>query len=325
MFKILSTGSALPALSKTNDDLSTFLDTSDEWISQRTGIRQRSLCSDETLTDLLTVAAKQALERAGVEPQQLDLILCATIRGEYITPSQACVIQQKLGSDIAMAFDVCSPWPCDEKTARENMERTHRWAARCQKAHTREDQALFGIVQGSLYRDLRIESARHLADMDFIGYGIGGPKPMMYEMLEAIEPEMPRNKPRYLMGVGSPDCLMEGVMRGVDMFDCVLATRVGRNGTCFGHDGRVVVRDARYAEDFLPIDPDCDCYVCRNYSRAYIRHLFKAGEVLGPRLASYHNLYFLLKLMEGARKAIEEDRFGDYRREFLDRQGYEKW
>ena len=247
-----------------------------------------------------------------------------------LTPESSMMIQQKLGSDIAMAFDVCSPWPCDEKTARENMERTHRWAARCQKAHTREDQALFGIVQGSLYRDLRIESARHLANMDFIGYGIGGlsvgePKPMMYEMLEAIEPEMPRNKPRYLMGVGSPDCLMEGVMRGVDMFDCVLATRVGRNGTCFGHDGRVVVRDARYAEDFLPIDPDCDCYVCRNYSRAYIRHLFKAGEVLGPRLASYHNLYFLLKLMEGARKAIEEDRFGDYRREFLDRQGYEKW
>ena len=249
---------------------------------------------------------------------------------QRLTPESSMIIQQKLGSDIAMAFDVCSPWPCDEKTARENMERTHRWAARCQKAHTREDQALFGIVQGSLYRDLRIESARHLADMDFIGYGIGGlsvgePKPMMYEMLEAIEPEMPRNKPRYLMGVGSPDCLMEGVMRGVDMFDCVLATRVGRNGTCFGHDGRVVVRDARYAEDFLPIDPDCDCYVCRNYSRAYIRHLFKAGEVLGPRLASYHNLYFLLKLMEGARKAIEEDRFGDYRREFLDRQGYEKW
>ena len=249
---------------------------------------------------------------------------------QRLTPESSMMIQQKLGSDIAMAFDVCSPWPCDEKTARENMERTHRWAARCQKAHTREDQALFGIVQGSLYRNLRIESARHLADMDFIGYGIGGlsvgePKPMMYEMLEAIEPEMPRNKPRYLMGVGSPDCLMEGVMRGVDMFDCVLATRVGRNGTCFGHDGRVVVRDARYAEDFLPIDPDCDCYVCRNYSRAYIRHLFKAGEVLGPRLASYHNLYFLLKLMEGARKAIEEDRFGDYRREFLDRQGYEKW
>lgn len=249
---------------------------------------------------------------------------------QRITPESSMYIQQKLGSDIAMAFDVCSPWPCDEKQAREAMERTHRWAARCQKAHTREDQALFGIVQGSMYSDLRIESARTLADMDFIGYGIGGlsvgePKPIMYDMLEAIAPEMPVNKPRYLMGVGSPDCLMEGVMRGVDMFDCVLATRVARNGTCFSHDGRVIVRDSRCAEDFLPIDPDCDCYVCRNYSRAYIRHLFKAGEVLGPRLASYHNLYFLLKLMEGARRAIEEDRFGDYRREFLDRQGYEKW
>lgn len=249
---------------------------------------------------------------------------------QRITPESSMYIQQKLGSDIAMAFDVCSPWPCDEKQAREAMERTHRWAARCQKAHTREDQALFGIVQGSMYRDLRIESARRLADMDFIGYGIGGlsvgePKPIMYDMLEAIAPEMPVNKPRYLMGVGSPDCLMEGVMRGVDMFDCVLATRVARNGTCFSRDGRVIVRDSRCAEDFLPIDPECDCYVCRNYSRAYIRHLFKAGEVLGPRLASYHNLYFLLKLMEGARRAIEEDRFGDYRRDFLDRQGYENW
>ena len=249
---------------------------------------------------------------------------------QRITPESSMYIQQKLGSDIAMAFDVCSPWPCDEKQAREALDRTHRWAARCKAAHTREDQALFGIVQGSMYRDMRIESARRLADMDFPGYGIGGlsvgePKPVMYEMLEAISPELPVNKPRYLMGVGSPDCLMEGVMRGVDMFDCVLATRVARNGTCFTRDGRVIVRDSRCAEDFSPIDPECDCYVCRNYSRAYIRHLFKAGEVLGPRLASYHNLYFLLKLMEGARQAIEEDRFGDYRREFLDRQGYLKW
>lgn len=249
---------------------------------------------------------------------------------QRITPESSMAIQQKLGSDIAMAFDVCSPWPCEEKQAREAMERTHRWAARCKSAHSREDQALFGIVQGSLYRALRIESARRLADMDFVGYGIGGlsvgePKPLMYEMLEAIAPEMPVNKPRYLMGVGSPDCLMEGVMRGVDMFDCVLATRVGRNGTCFTHAGRVIVRDAGYAADFDPIDPSCDCYVCRNYSRAYLRHLFKAGEALGPRLASYHNLYFLLKLMEGARAAIEQDRFGDYRKEFLDRQGYEKW
>ena len=249
---------------------------------------------------------------------------------QRITPESSMYIQQKLGSDIAMAFDVCSPWPCDEEQAREALDRTHRWAARCKAAHTREDQALFGIVQGSMYRDMRIESARRLADMDFPGYGIGGlsvgePKPVMYEMLEAISPELPVNKPRYLMGVGSPDCLMEGVMRGVDMFDCVLATRVARNGTCFTRDGRVIVRDSRCAEDFSPIDPECDCYVCRNYSRAYIRHLFKAGEVLGPRLASYHNLYFLLKLMEGARQAIEEDRFGDYRREFLDRQGYLKW
>ena len=248
----------------------------------------------------------------------------------FIGPETSMAIQEALGSDIAMAFDVCSPYPCDHKTAKEAMERTHRWAQRCKAAHTREDQAVFGIVQGAFYADLRIESAKVLADMDFPGYGIGGlsvgePKPVMYEMLDEMMPYMPEHKPRYLMGVGSPDCLVEGVYRGVDMFDCVLATRVARNGTCFSHDGRVIVRDSRCAEDFSPIDPDCDCYVCRNYSRAYIRHLFKAGEVLGPRLASYHNLYFLLKLMEGARKAIEEDRFGDYRREFLDRQGYEKW
>ena len=249
---------------------------------------------------------------------------------QYISPEVSMDIQQKLGSDIAMAFDVCSPYPCDEKQARDALERTMRWAQRCKDFHTRPDQALFGIVQGSVYRDMRVEAAQRMAEMDFPGYGIGGlsvgePKPMMYEILEAINPIMPAHKPRYLMGVGSPDCLMDGVMYGVDMFDCVLATRVRRNGTCFTHDGRIIVRDNKYAEDFGPIDPDCDCYVCRNYSRAYVRHLFKASEILGPRLASYHNVHFLLKLMEGARKAIEEDRFGDYRRDFLDRQGYQKW
>ena len=241
---------------------------------------------------------------------------------QRITPESSMMIQQKLGSDIAMAFDVCSPWPCDEKTARENMERTHRWAARCQKAHTREDQALFGIVQGSLYRNLRIESARHMADMDFIGYGIGGlsvgePKPMMYEMLEAIMPHMAADKPRYLMGVGSLDCLIEGALRGVDMFDCVLATRIARNGTCFTHDGRVVIKNAQYDHDFRPLDEHCDCYTCQNFSRAYIRHLFKAGEITGARLASIHNLRFLIRLMEQVKQAIQEDRLLDFRSEFF--------
>ena len=239
----------------------------------------------------------------------------------FIGPEESMDIQQALGADIAMAFDVCSPYPCDYDTAKTNMERTHRWAQRCKVHHTREDQALFGIVQGAFYKDLRIESAKTLADMDFVGYGIGGlsvgePKPMMYELLEEIAPHMPVNKPRYLMGVGSADCLIEGVLRGVDMFDCVLATRVARNGTVMTSRGRVVIKNAQYAHDFGPIDEECDCYACKNFSRAYVRHLLKAGEITGGRLASIHNLRFLLHLMEQIRQAIAEDRFLDFRREF---------
>lgn len=240
---------------------------------------------------------------------------------QFIGPETSMDIQQKLGADIAMAFDVCSPYPCDHETARVNMERTHRWAQRCKEHHTREDQALFGIVQGAFYKDLRIESAKTLSDMDFIGYGIGGlsvgePKPIMYEMLEEMMPYMPVGKPRYLMGVGTPDCLIEGVLRGIDMFDCVLATRIARNGTALTSAGRLVVRNAQYARDFGPIDPECDCYACTHFSRAYVRHLIKAGEITGGRLLSIHNLRFLIRLMERVREAIAEDRFLDFRKEF---------
>ena len=242
----------------------------------------------------------------------------------FISPEKSMEIQQALGADIAMAFDVCSPYPCDHKTAEEAMHRTHRWAERCKKYHTREDQALFGIVQGAFYEDLRIESAKTLADMDFPGYGIGGlsvgePKPVMYEMLEKIEPYMPKNKPRYLMGVGTPDCFLEGVLRGVDMFDCVLATRIARNGTVFTRNGRLVIRNATYARDFEPLEEGCDCYACQHFSRAYIRHLIKAEEITGARLASIHNLRFLIRMMEEIRQAIMEDRFLDYRREFYEK------
>ena len=242
----------------------------------------------------------------------------------FIGPETSMQIQQDLGADIAMAFDVCSPYPCDHATAEEAMHRTHRWAERCRAAHTREDQALFGIVQGAFYKDLRVQSAKALADMDFPGYGIGGlsvgePKPVMYEMLEELMPYMPANKPRYLMGVGSPDCLIEGVLRGVDMFDCVLATRIARNGTCFTPGGRLVIKNAQYAHDFRPIDEECDCYACQNFTRAYIRHLFKAGEITGARLTSIHNLRFLIRLMEKVRKAIEEDRLLDLRKQFYER------
>lgn len=238
-----------------------------------------------------------------------------------MSPESSMQIQEDLGADIAMAFDVCSPYPCDYDQAKADMERTHRWAERCIKAHTRPDQALFGIVQGAFYEDLRIHSARTLAGMDFPGYGIGGlsvgePKDIMYGMLEALIPHLPDTKPRYLMGVGTPDCLLEGVLRGVDMFDCVLATRIARNGTVLTKHGRLVVRNARYKADFSPLEEGCDCHACRHYSRAYIRHLINTGEITGGRLCSIHNLRHLTRLMEGARQAILEDRFSDYIKDF---------
>ena len=238
-----------------------------------------------------------------------------------MTPESSMQIQQDLGADIAMAFDVCSPYPCEYDAAKADMERTHRWAKRCLDAHTRPDQALFGIVQGAFYTDLRITSAQTLAGMDFPGYGIGGlsvgePKDIMYEMLDALIPHLPTDKPRYLMGVGTPDCLLEGVLRGVDMFDCVLATRIARNGTVLTRHGRLVVRNARYKADFSPIEEGCDCYTCQHHSRAYVRHLINTGEITGGRLCSIHNLRYLTRLMEGAREAILEDRFLDYIKDF---------
>ncbi len=248
----------------------------------------------------------------------------------FLSPEVAVAIQEALGSDIMMQFDECSPYPCDHARARDALTRTIRWLERCMKAKTRDDQALFGIVQGAFYADLRIESAKALAALDLPGYGIGGlsvgePKNIMYEMLEAIAPYMPENKPRYLMGVGSPDCLVEGVLRGVDMFDCVLATRVARNGTVFTRDGRLVVRNAKYARDFSPIEADCDCYACKNYTRGYIRHLLKAGEILPLRLNSIHNIRFLTRLMEDMRAAIEQDAFGDWIEAFFARHGRDNW
>ena len=248
----------------------------------------------------------------------------------FIGPEESIEIQQALGSDIMMQFDECSPYPCDYPRAKDAMHRTLRWLERCMKSWTHEHQALFGIVQGAFYGDLRVECAKEMAQLDLPGFGIGGlsvgePKEVMYDMLERMMPYMPQQKPRYLMGVGSPDCLIEGVLRGVDMFDCVLATRVARNGTVFTHDGRLVVRNAKYAEDFTPLDADCDCYACRNYTRAYIRHLFKAGEILALRLNSIHNIYFLTKMMEQMRAAIEQDALLDWANEFYARHGRGNW
>jgi len=247
----------------------------------------------------------------------------------FISPEIAIGIQNDLGSDIIMAFDECTPYPCDYDYAKKSLERTTRWAKRCKEAHKNtEKQSLFGIIQGSTYKDLRIQSAREITDIGFPGYAIGGlsvgePAHEMYEMLECTVPLMPEDKPRYLMGVGSPDYLVEGSIRGIDMFDCVLPTRIGRNGTVMTSRGKLIVRDAAYARDFSPMDPECDCYACRNFSRAYIRHLLKANEVLGIRLTTWHNIRFLLNLMKKIRQAIMEDRLMDFRNEFFNAYGYE--
>ena len=298
-----------------------FLRPGHEIIRELGGLHQFMHWDKPILTDsggfqVFSLSEMRKVKEEGVEfRSHLDGSKC------FITPEYDMEIQQALGADIAMAFDECSPYPCDYDRAKAAMNRTHRWAKRCIDVHTREDQALFGIVQGAFYKDLRIESAKTLADMDFIGYGIGGlsvgePKPVMYEMLDEIAPYMPVNKPRYLMGVGTPDCLLEGVLRGVDMFDCVLATRIARNGTVLTSKGRVVVKNAQYAHDFGPIDAECDCYACQHFSRAYVRHLLKAGEITGGRLASIHNLRFLIHLMEQIREAIANDCFLDFRKEF---------
>ncbi|WP_027414927.1 tRNA guanosine(34) transglycosylase Tgt [Aneurinibacillus terranovensis] len=245
----------------------------------------------------------------------------------FISPEKAMEIQNALGADIIMAFDECAPYPADPDYVRPSMERTTRWAERCLKAHERpHTQALFGIVQGGVYRELREQSAREITSLDFPGYAIGGlsvgePHSLMYEVLDYTVPLLPENKPRYLMGVGSPDALIEGAIRGIDMFDCVLPTRIARNGTCMTSHGRLVIRNAIYARDFTPLDHNCDCYTCRNFTRAYIRHLIKCEEIFGIRLTTYHNLYFLLKLMKQVREAIMEDRLGDFRDEFFARYG----
>lgn len=240
----------------------------------------------------------------------------------FFTPEKVMEIEQALGSDIAMVFDVCSEYPAPKEQIIAALEKTTRWARRCKAVHTREDQALFGIIQGGLFKDLRRRSAEELLELDFPGYGIGGlsvgePKPLMYECLDHLMPVMPKDKPRYLMGVGSPDCLVEGVARGIDMFDCVLPTRIARNGTVFTRHGKLVVRNAEYAHDFRPMEEGCDCYACRNFSRAYIRHLIKANEILGMRLTTIHNLHFLLKLVREMRENILNGTFDNFYKEFF--------
>lgn len=248
----------------------------------------------------------------------------------FLSPEKSIQIQNDLGADIIMAFDECPPYPATYEYMLQSVDRTTRWAKRCKEAHQRpKEQGLFGIVQGGEFEDLRKRSAEALVELDFPGYAVGGlsvgePKDVMYRVLEFTTPLLPENKPRYLMGVGSPDALIEGAIRGIDMFDCVLPTRIARNGTLMTSQGRLVIKNAQYAKDFGPLDPNCDCYTCKNYSRAYIRHLIRTGEIFGLRLTTYHNLYFLLRLMEQVRQAIREDRLFDFRNEFFEQYGFNK-
>jgi queuine tRNA-ribosyltransferase len=252
--------------------------------------------------------------------------------GSYheFTPELSIQIQTDLGSDIVMVFDQCTTWPCAPEDSRVALERTTRWALRSRQAFdTRNalpgsDQALFGIVQGSVYPDQRRRSLEELRAIGFDGYAVGGlavgePKSAMWETIEALEPHLPKDKPRYLMGVGTPEDLIEGVRRGIDMFDCVMPTRNARKGTVFTRDGRLVVKNSTFARDERPLDPDCNCLTCTRYSRAYLRHLFATGELLGPRLASLHSVYFYLALMTELRTALREGTFDDWSRRFLAR------
>ncbi len=242
------------------------------------------------------------------------------------TPEKSISIQENLGADIIMQFDQCSEYGYTHTQAEEAMELTSRWLERCAAAKTRDDQVLFPIVQGNMYKDLREESLNRAVKFAKCGIGIGGlsvgePKPLMYEVLDFLQPRLPQDMPRYLMGVGSPDCLIEGVKRGVDMFDCVLATRIARNGTAFTSKGKVVVRNGAYKEDFSPLNEECDCYCCKNYTKAYLRHLLNVDEMLGAMLLSLHNITFLHKLMRDMREAIFADCLEDFAASFYSAYG----
>jgi len=246
----------------------------------------------------------------------------------FFSPEKVMEIEEDLGADIIMCFDECCPYPSDYDYTKRSMERTTRWAKRCKDSH-KTDQALFGIIQGGFYKDLRTESAKQLIDLDFPGYAIGGisvgePKDKFLDMLYHTTPLMPENKPRYLMGVGTPDYLLEASMAGIDMCDCVLPTRLARNGTALTSHGKVVVRNATYERDWGKLDDECDCYTCKNYTRAYLRHLVKCKEIEAAMLLSIHNIHFLTNLMERVRIEIENDNLKNFVQEFYKKYGYTK-
>ncbi len=247
----------------------------------------------------------------------------------FLSPEKSIEIQNKLDSDIAMCFDECPPYPVTYEYMKNSVERTLRWAKRCKEAHKNDRQSMFGIVQGGEFTDLREYSCKETVKLDFDGYSIGGTsvgegKDVMYKMIDDGIRYLPTDKPRYLMGVGEPVDIFEGVERGIDMFDCVLPTRLARHGHAFTLDGKINLRNAKYKEDFTPVDENCDCYCCKNYTKSYVRHLLVANETLGQRLLSIHNLRFLIKIMENIRESIKDDKFLEYKREFISRYRGEK-
>ena len=283
---------------------------------------ERAILTDSGGFQVFSLGAMRKISEEGVEFR-------SHIDGSkhMLSPEKSMEIQNALGSDIMMAFDECAPYPADRNYVKNSLERTTRWLKRCKEYHKNtEQQSLFGIMQGGMYKDLRKQSAEEIVELDLPGYTIGGlsvgePKEIMYEVMDDCVDYLPADKPRYLMGVGSPDCLFEGVERGIDMFDCVLPTRIARHGMAMTSQGRVNIKNAKYERDFTPLDPNCDCYTCRNYSKAYLRHLFKSDEILSSMLMTTHNLHFLVNTMDGIRKAIEEDRFLEYKKEFYDSYG----
>ena len=247
----------------------------------------------------------------------------------FMSPEDSIHIQESIGSDIAMSFDECIPYPSKYAYVKDSVDRTLRWAKRGKDAHKKVDQALFGIVQGSEFEDLRKYCAQELVKMDFDGYSIGGTsvgedKATHYKMLDYTIPYLPKDKPRYEMGIGAINDIFEAVERGVDMFDCVLPTRIARHGTLMTSHGRINIKKNIYKDDFSPLDPECDCECCKNYTKAYLNHLFRANEGLGNRLMSIHNLRFLIKLMEGIRQSIKEDRFLEYKQYILNKYDFDE-
>ena len=247
----------------------------------------------------------------------------------FMSPEESIRVQEAIGSDIAMSFDECIPYRSDYEYCKNSVDRTLRWAKRGKDYHTKKDQALFGIVQGSEFADLRKYCTEELVKMDFDGYSIGGTsvgesKEVHYRMLDYTIPYLPLDKPRYEMGIGAINDILEAVERGVDMFDCVLPTRLARHGTLMTSQGRVSIKKQIYKDDFTPLDPECDCECCRNYTKAYLNHLFRANEGLGNRLMSIHNLRFLIRLMEGIRQAIAQDRFLEYKEYILNKYAFDE-